>query len=199
MTDDAGKSDGSWWRTVPGVLTATATIITALTGLLIALHQSGLIGGGDKASPPRPPVEARSDPTARPEPSPPTTSPEPAGKATEGSSTAAPNEPSVEPWSEARAVIVGSEGSVTVRAESLGNCIESAKDLTLNNGQSIPFEKMRSFEFVREGAKSTLVVTLLDGETVKGSMSMGCDLVGRNELGRVSVLFEKVKRVDFQR
>ena len=28
-----------WWQTVPGVLTATAAIITAVTGLIIALHQ----------------------------------------------------------------------------------------------------------------------------------------------------------------
>lgn len=30
-------------------------------------------------------------------------------------------------------------------------------------------------------------------------MSMGCDLIGQNELGRVSVLYEKLKRVDVQR
>jgi hypothetical protein len=31
------------------------------------------------------------------------------------------------------------------------------------------------------------------------SMTMACDLIGQNQLGRVSVLFEKLKRVDFQR
>jgi hypothetical protein len=30
-------------------------------------------------------------------------------------------------------------------------------------------------------------------------MNMSCDLFGQNELGRLSVSFEKVKRVDFER
>jgi hypothetical protein len=34
---DEPKSHG-WWQTVPGMLTATAGIITAVTGLIIALH-----------------------------------------------------------------------------------------------------------------------------------------------------------------
>jgi hypothetical protein len=39
MTDDRPK--GGWWQTVPGVLTATATVITAIAGLIVALYQSG--------------------------------------------------------------------------------------------------------------------------------------------------------------
>jgi hypothetical protein len=34
---DETKSDGSWWRTVPGMLTAAAGTITAVTGLIVAL------------------------------------------------------------------------------------------------------------------------------------------------------------------
>ncbi len=33
----------SWWHTLPGVLTATATVITAVTGLLVALVQLGVL------------------------------------------------------------------------------------------------------------------------------------------------------------
>ena len=40
----------SWWKTIPGMLTATAGFITAFAGLLAVLYQIGLIGG--KASPP---------------------------------------------------------------------------------------------------------------------------------------------------
>ena len=39
MTDDRPK--GGWWQTVPGLLTATATVITAIAGLLVALYQTG--------------------------------------------------------------------------------------------------------------------------------------------------------------
>ena len=38
--DQDPKSKG-WWQTVPGLLTAAATVITAATGLLVALHQAG--------------------------------------------------------------------------------------------------------------------------------------------------------------
>ena len=39
----------SWWHTVPGMLTGAAAVITAVSGLLIALSQAGWLGGGDKA------------------------------------------------------------------------------------------------------------------------------------------------------
>src|SRR5260370_41513903 len=39
MMDVDEKSKGSWWQTVPGILTATGGIITALTGLIVALYQ----------------------------------------------------------------------------------------------------------------------------------------------------------------
>lgn len=38
---DEPKSKG-WWQTLPGILTAIAAIITAVTGLIVALHQAGI-------------------------------------------------------------------------------------------------------------------------------------------------------------
>lgn len=32
----------SWWRTLPGMLTAIATVITALAGAIVTMHQAGL-------------------------------------------------------------------------------------------------------------------------------------------------------------
>lgn len=43
------KPGAPWWQTLPGVLTATGTLIVAVTGLLGMLHQSGLLGGGSTA------------------------------------------------------------------------------------------------------------------------------------------------------
>ena len=43
--DEDKKSKTPWWQTVPGILTAAAAIITAVTGLVVALHQIGLVGG----------------------------------------------------------------------------------------------------------------------------------------------------------
>jgi hypothetical protein len=92
------------------------------------------------------------------------------------------------PWAESQAVITSTEGIVTVvSAESLSNCISTGKDLTLSSGQSIAFEKMRAFEFDRDNVKPTLIITLLNGKTVQGSMSMGCDIAGTNDLGRFNL------------
>lgn len=41
MADDNSKS---WWTTVPGILTGSASLVVAVGGLIVALHQSGLIG-----------------------------------------------------------------------------------------------------------------------------------------------------------
>lgn len=32
----------SWWQTIPGILTATAALVTAITGLLAVLYQNGV-------------------------------------------------------------------------------------------------------------------------------------------------------------
>jgi hypothetical protein len=41
MAQDSQSDSKSWWQTAPGLLTAIAAIITALTGLLAAVHQAG--------------------------------------------------------------------------------------------------------------------------------------------------------------
>jgi hypothetical protein len=46
--DEGEKSKGSWWQTVPGILTAIAGIITAVAGLLVTLHQIGLLSNKEK-------------------------------------------------------------------------------------------------------------------------------------------------------
>ncbi len=43
----------SWWTTLPGVLTALAALVTAGTGLMLGLHQVGLIGASTPQSPSR--------------------------------------------------------------------------------------------------------------------------------------------------
>lgn len=43
MIDEAKKSHGAWWQTVPGILTALGTIIAALAALIVALNQAGML------------------------------------------------------------------------------------------------------------------------------------------------------------
>jgi hypothetical protein len=40
-----------WWQTFPGILTATAGIITAVTSLIVALHQAGVFDTVTKPAP----------------------------------------------------------------------------------------------------------------------------------------------------
>ena len=47
MADEPVRS-GSWWTTMPGILTATAAVITAATGLLAILAQNGVLGEKNK-------------------------------------------------------------------------------------------------------------------------------------------------------
>src|SRR5688572_22940525 len=52
QTDSKVESKkGSWWQTLLGILTVTTALITAVAGLLVALHQVGLLGGNDAPSP----------------------------------------------------------------------------------------------------------------------------------------------------
>lgn len=68
MGDESDK--GSWWKTLPGVLSALAAFITAVTALIVGLNQTGLIGGAGKATAPSAGSEAKpvvSGPTPMPE------------------------------------------------------------------------------------------------------------------------------------
>ena len=60
---EAPKSDSKgWWQTLPGLLTAAAGIITAITGLLVAVHQTGLF---DRSSHPAVQTQSSPDPIGR--------------------------------------------------------------------------------------------------------------------------------------
>lgn len=39
----------SWWQSLPGIITATGGMLTAISALVLALHQAGIIGKGETA------------------------------------------------------------------------------------------------------------------------------------------------------
>ncbi len=49
MGQDKESDSKGWWQTLPGLLTAGAAIITALTGLLVAVHQAGFFSHSTQA------------------------------------------------------------------------------------------------------------------------------------------------------
>jgi len=185
----------SWWQTLPGVLTALAGFITAVSGLIALLYQNGLLGHKGDASAATQASAGAS--VSNPSHTPPKALPE---------ATANPTPQAHKPWSEATAVVVGRDGRETrLRAESFSNCISVGHDLTLTSGQTILFERMASIEVQRAddhtspSPKAHLQITLLDGTTVPGEVEANCDLFGHNDLGRFTTYFDQIRMVRFER
>lgn len=176
----------SWWQTLPGILTGVAAVVTAVSGLVGLLFQQGVLGR--KAESAAPVAEQAKV--------------QPAPAATQG----APATPAGKSWAEAVASITLRGGQVTrVPASTFRHCISVGEDLTLDSGQAVPFEKMRGFDVARAdapgtaGGKASLVIHLLDGSELKGTMDAHCDLFGTNDLGRFSTTFDKLQGVRFER
>jgi hypothetical protein len=180
-----GEGSNSFWKTVPGILTALAAVITAVGGMVAVLFQVGIIGH----SPARPPVAAQTQVA----PSAPT-------------SVATTGAPTGKPWTDAEAVFTDKDGTVTrMRAETVRFCISAETGITLNESQNIAFEKMSSIEVLRSdvalsaGGRATLRVTLSSGSTLEGSISSDCDFFGQTDVGRYSLYPDKLLKIEFMR
>jgi hypothetical protein len=60
-TDMADEKPTNWWATLPGLLTAAAAVITAVTGLLLGLGQLGVFDAGKPATVSGPPAGSGND------------------------------------------------------------------------------------------------------------------------------------------
>lgn len=69
----------------------------------------------------------------------------------------------------------------------------------------LPKHRMRALEVVRAdehtvpNASAQVVVELLDGTRVEGTVPAVCDLFGYNDVGRFSVLFSRLASIRFER
>ncbi|HSV61008.1 MAG TPA: hypothetical protein VLJ19_19095 [Variovorax sp.] len=185
----------NWWQTLPGVLTALAGGVIAIGGLVTLLFQLGILGSksdGVRSAATRhapPPVAAPAPPV--PPPSAFATPIPPPGKRT---------------WPEAEAVVQTRDGTTTrLRADSFAACVSVAHNLTLDNGQSIPFERMAGFEVYHSDphaspdAKARLLVEMRDGKKVQATVAAACELFGDNVEGRFSAYYEGIRSVRFER
>ena len=186
MTDP--QKSASWWQTLPGILTGLAAFITAISGLIALLYQNGFLDNKKKQTRPANVTTA-------------TTS----SSATEQTPAVSASTPSRKPWSDMEAVILGQDGSTTkVRADSFSNCISVNHELTLEAGQSVPFNRMSSFEVLHAddhtstNAKAKIKIELLNGSAVSGTVEANCDLFGNNDVGRFTTYYDKVRSVHFE-
>src|SRR4051794_18997885 len=71
MSEDAR----SWWSTLPGLITAAAALLTAVTGLAVALNQIGVLAGAKGHGSNRGSAASATTPQAGPRSNEPGTSP----------------------------------------------------------------------------------------------------------------------------
>jgi hypothetical protein len=183
---DTGKS---FWRTAPGIITAVATLITAIGGVLGILIQNGVVRG------------AGEEPTRR-------VAPPPAGLGTadapEVNSRQKPTDAStVTPWTKATATLVRKDGTTgTVSAPTVGVACATER-LTFKNGQRISLDQVRSIRFdaiYLESSSANGVVTLLDGRELTDPIdTWNCPVTGTNELGPLEIQLKDIRRIDFHR
>ena len=60
MSKDPESDAKGWWQTLPGILTAGAAFLTAIGGLLVAIHQTGFF---NRSPQPAPQTQSASRPT----------------------------------------------------------------------------------------------------------------------------------------
>jgi hypothetical protein len=183
----------SWWQTLPGILTAAGAIITAVTGLVIALNQAGLF---------KRPIEAAPDSGTT------TQAVATRGRATdpvEGSKAALPVAPGEKQWIDMKAVVTMKDGPVLeLDAPTLSNCISVNQTIEVN-GLSYPFSSMKSLEVLganapyAPNAMATLRITLRDGKVVEGKTAANCALFGYSGENRSKDFpFTQFTRIDFR-
>jgi hypothetical protein len=181
------ESKQSFWTTIPGMLTGLAAVLTAATGLFLAIYHPA---SGDSDQPKRAPIV---DGDARPAPAAPLPT-----TATNPLSPPAPLPTTVD---------AGPQGSVTMRSradETTQLALKSFKHnftadaLQLSSGQTISFEKIHIMDFLTvdgDAHQVSLKITLLDGRVVNGSLPTGYAFKGESDLGPFTIFLTDVKQV----
>jgi len=174
---DAEKKQ-NFWTTLPGILTGIATLLTAATGLLVVMYPHGFAG------PKESPAAVVGAETA-------------AAPAARGGSAAASAKPKGQ---KPTALIVGKDGTET--RVSLDSLKDSYTDnaISLASGQSIPFDKIASIDFLEVHERQRdIKVTLTDGRAVEGSMQAWEQFRGESDIGPFAISVVNLKRVAFER
>ena len=178
----------SWWQTLPGILTATATVITAVTGLVVVLAQLGVFSGDVKP----PASDAAQTQAAKASES---KAADPAVTTTAGD----------RPFRDSKAYIALKDGStLTLDASTFRNCISVGEGMNVNS-LDYRFDQMRSIEVLEAnsplapGAQATVRLSLRDGKVVDGKTQANCGMFGYSGENRSRDLnFNEIKRIDFR-
>jgi len=170
----------NFWTTLPGILTGLAAVLTAGTGLFLALSHPR--DAASQSERPAAPILSGATPasSAQPAASPSTAAPVAAVKES--------------------VTVTSRNGEVTHLAMKTFRHSVGGKSIELTSGQTVPFEKIRSIDFENvSNSEAPVHVTLTDGRVLEGSVSTNNIFEGENDIGPFSIYMTNVKQVAFQR
>ena len=169
----------SFWTTIPGILTGLAAVLTAGTGLFLALNHPRNAASEIDHSPPSAVSSVA-----------PSSSPMPAANPVSSTAAAA---------SKDGVTLTSRGGEVThLLTKSFRHGV-AGQAIELTSGQTIPFEKIRSIDFETvSNSEVTVGVALTDGRVISGSLSTNAIFEGENDIGPFSIYVANVKRIVLQ-
>jgi len=165
------------------MLTGIAALLTAVTGLFVVMHPRGSAGG--KESPAAGVSSGAEMPRATPA----------VGGGSSGSPVPAPQQ-----RQKVTVLVVGKDGAET--RVFLNGFKDSYTDeaIGLKSGQSIPFDKIRSIDFLEvHEYQRDVKVTLTDGRVLEGAIQSGEQFRGETDIGPFAISVLNLKRIVFER
>jgi hypothetical protein len=174
-----------FWTTLPGILTGSAALITAIAGLILGLYQYGIFGSKQKTVGQS--TEAKGT----------TQTLTPETRSNQEPPLSAPNQ------KEKRGdtvVVTAKDGKVTTLYADSFRLYGGGDQLSFHGGQSIPLNRIREIDVLRVDSVTDVKVqtTLVDDQLVEGSI--GPEFVrGSNDLGSFELSVDQLKRIVFPR
>jgi hypothetical protein len=179
----------NFWTTMPGILTGVAAILTALTGLFVAVYQRS--NNATKEAPVT---------TAGAVTKPASSVPVAAVNSTPNTTASSAETPLPARVTKGYVSLTSRQGEVTQLSVASFRHNFTDKSIELTNGQTILFEKIRAIDFLdlnREMQESTVKVTLIDGRVVPGILKTGYAFKGESDIGPFNIWLYDVKQVVF--
>ena len=215
MADEPPKT-GSWWATMPGILTATAAVITAASGFFAILAQNGVFGEKSKTLVSEKTAAVRDAVTAA------TPSGSQDAVVAKASNTAVPSAPATSPSATSPTVtsresVASGISSAPLHAVAFNGAVvtlldgsvvklrDDAKEwmngtaLKTTAGQMIEMQRIRRFELADwKDGKGNAHITLNNGEIIDTRIE-AYEMRGSNDLGDFRGSFDKIRSVEFVR
>ena len=188
---DKQEQKSSFWTTLPGILTGTAALITAITGLTLGLFQQGFFGSKHEETKPQSapstlPLVSEMKSTANPE------------QANNGAQEYVPL------IAQATVLVTAQDGTTTtVFGEGFHQRGSYDGQIYLLDGQAVQISKIAALEITKVFAeRAEISMTLVNGQHVAASIGSGSSVnafEGENDLGTFSIRVEELKRLEFRR